>query len=103
MFRDHLPVRRVVVGDTIRPGSEAQFSLGPLRCSGDSEHSAPCSKNSQSIIMSDVSCQNMLLPHHFKWFLAITSHLLYKWIHLFETADEILIYEILNLDIDLHK
>lgn len=36
-FRDHLPVRRVVVGDTNRTGSEAQFTVGPLRCHGDSE------------------------------------------------------------------
>ncbi|KAJ8377239.1 hypothetical protein AAFF_G00264670 [Aldrovandia affinis] len=34
-FRDHLPVRRIVVGDTNRTGSEAQFRLGPLRCHGD--------------------------------------------------------------------
>uniref|UniRef100_A0AAR2LC69 Contactin associated protein 1 n=1 Tax=Pygocentrus nattereri TaxID=42514 RepID=A0AAR2LC69_PYGNA len=35
MFRDHLPVRRVVIGDTNRTGSEAHFSVGPLRCYGD--------------------------------------------------------------------
>uniref|UniRef100_A0A8D3CFK5 Contactin associated protein 1 n=1 Tax=Scophthalmus maximus TaxID=52904 RepID=A0A8D3CFK5_SCOMX len=34
-WRDHLPVRRVVVGDTNRTGSEAQFTVGPLRCHGD--------------------------------------------------------------------
>uniref|UniRef100_A0A8C9SE22 Contactin associated protein 1 n=1 Tax=Scleropages formosus TaxID=113540 RepID=A0A8C9SE22_SCLFO len=34
-FRDHLPVRRVVVGDTNRTESEAQFYVGPLRCHGD--------------------------------------------------------------------
>ncbi|KAL4660518.1 contactin-associated protein 1-like isoform X1 [Arapaima gigas] len=34
-FRDHLPVRRVVVGDTNRTGSEAQFYVGVLRCCGD--------------------------------------------------------------------
>ncbi|KAG9474253.1 hypothetical protein GDO78_004522, partial [Eleutherodactylus coqui] len=34
-FRDHLPVTQVVVGDTNRSGSEAWFSLGPLRCYGD--------------------------------------------------------------------
>uniref|UniRef100_A0A3B3Z7C2 Uncharacterized protein n=1 Tax=Periophthalmus magnuspinnatus TaxID=409849 RepID=A0A3B3Z7C2_9GOBI len=34
-FRDHLPVRRVVVGDTNRTRSEAQFTVGPLRCHGD--------------------------------------------------------------------
>ncbi|XP_048870641.1 contactin-associated protein 1-like isoform X1 [Brienomyrus brachyistius] len=34
-FRDHLPVLRVVVGDTNRTGSEAQFYVGNLRCHGD--------------------------------------------------------------------
>lgn len=36
-FRDHLPVRRVIVGDTNRTGSEAQITIGPLRCHGDSK------------------------------------------------------------------
>ncbi|KFO97548.1 Contactin-associated protein 1, partial [Calypte anna] len=34
-FVDHLPVTQVVIGDTNRTGSEAQFLLGPLRCYGD--------------------------------------------------------------------
>uniref|UniRef100_A0A3Q2QC39 Contactin associated protein 1 n=1 Tax=Fundulus heteroclitus TaxID=8078 RepID=A0A3Q2QC39_FUNHE len=34
-FRDHLPVRKVVIGDTNRTGSEAHFTVGPLRCHGD--------------------------------------------------------------------
>ncbi|CAG02805.1 unnamed protein product, partial [Tetraodon nigroviridis] len=34
-FRDHLPVRKVVIGDTNRTGSEARFTVGPLRCHGD--------------------------------------------------------------------
>lgn len=34
-FRDHLPVRRIIVGDTNRTGSEAQITVGPLRCHGD--------------------------------------------------------------------
>uniref|UniRef100_A0A8C4W846 Contactin associated protein 1 n=1 Tax=Gopherus evgoodei TaxID=1825980 RepID=A0A8C4W846_9SAUR len=34
-FVDHLPVTQVVVGDTNRSQSEAQFLLGPLRCYGD--------------------------------------------------------------------
>ncbi|KAK1877509.1 Contactin-associated protein 1 [Dissostichus eleginoides] len=34
-WRDHLPVRKVVVGDTNRTGSEAQYTVGPLRCHGD--------------------------------------------------------------------
>lgn len=36
-WRDHLPVRKVVIGDTNRTGSEAQYTVGPLRCHGDSE------------------------------------------------------------------
>uniref|UniRef100_A0A5F8GBP9 Contactin associated protein 1 n=1 Tax=Monodelphis domestica TaxID=13616 RepID=A0A5F8GBP9_MONDO len=34
-FVDHLPVTQVVVGDTNRSNSEAQFFLKPLRCYGD--------------------------------------------------------------------
>ncbi|XP_023691163.1 contactin-associated protein 1 [Paramormyrops kingsleyae] len=34
-YRDHLPVRRIVIGDTNRTGSEVYFSLGSLRCHGD--------------------------------------------------------------------
>ncbi|KAM4622442.1 contactin-associated protein 1 [Discoglossus pictus] len=34
-FRDHLPITRVVVGDTNRSSSEAWFSVGSLRCYGD--------------------------------------------------------------------
>lgn len=36
-FRDHLPVRRIIVGDTNRTGSEARYSVGALYCHGDSE------------------------------------------------------------------
>uniref|UniRef100_A0A672ZSF8 Contactin associated protein like 2b n=1 Tax=Sphaeramia orbicularis TaxID=375764 RepID=A0A672ZSF8_9TELE len=35
VYKDHLPVRQVVVGDTARPGSEAKLTVGPLRCQGD--------------------------------------------------------------------
>ncbi|MGH0141500.1 UNVERIFIED_CONTAM: hypothetical protein FKN15_068497 [Acipenser sinensis] len=34
-YVDHLPVMQVVVGDTNRTASEAQFTVGPLRCYGD--------------------------------------------------------------------
>ncbi|MBN3296477.1 CNTP1 protein, partial [Amia calva] len=34
-YRDHMPVTKVVVGDTNRTGSEGQFNIGPLRCFGD--------------------------------------------------------------------
>ncbi|KAG5831805.1 hypothetical protein ANANG_G00283270 [Anguilla anguilla] len=34
-FQDHLPVQRIIIGDTNRTESEAQFNLGPLRCYGD--------------------------------------------------------------------
>uniref|UniRef100_A0A8C2DSN8 Contactin associated protein 1 n=1 Tax=Cyprinus carpio TaxID=7962 RepID=A0A8C2DSN8_CYPCA len=34
-FRDHLPVRRIVIGDTNRTGSEARYSVGALYCHGD--------------------------------------------------------------------
>ncbi|MBN3304064.1 CNTP5 protein, partial [Amia calva] len=34
-YKDHLPVNQVVIGDTSRPGSEAIYRVGPLRCYGD--------------------------------------------------------------------
>ena len=37
VYKDHLPVSQVAVGDTNRPGSEAKLTVGPLRCQGDSE------------------------------------------------------------------
>ncbi|KAG2460567.1 CNTP1 protein, partial [Polypterus senegalus] len=37
-YTDHMPVTRVVIGDTNRTGSEATFYLGPLRCYGDREY-----------------------------------------------------------------
>lgn len=37
MYKDHLPVSQVVVGDTNRAGSEAKLTVGPLRCQGDGE------------------------------------------------------------------
>lgn len=40
-FVDHLPVTQVVVGDTNRSSSEAQFFLRPLRCYGDREWQTP--------------------------------------------------------------
>nr|XP_057930020.1 contactin-associated protein-like 2b isoform X1 [Doryrhamphus excisus] len=35
VYKDHLPVRQVVVGDTSRAGSDAKLTVGPLRCQGD--------------------------------------------------------------------
>ncbi|KAK7944742.1 hypothetical protein WMY93_000470 [Mugilogobius chulae] len=35
MYKDHLPVSSVEVGDTGRAGSEAKLTVGPLRCRGD--------------------------------------------------------------------
>jgi len=35
MYKDHLPVSQVVVGDLHRSGSEAKLTVGPLRCQGD--------------------------------------------------------------------
>ncbi|KAM9851148.1 contactin-associated protein-like 5 [Aulostomus maculatus] len=34
-YKDHLPLRRLAVGDTNRTGSEAVYRVGPLRCYGD--------------------------------------------------------------------
>ncbi|XP_069029335.1 contactin-associated protein-like 2b [Embiotoca jacksoni] len=35
VYKDHLPVSQVVVGDKSRAGSEAKLTIGPLRCKGD--------------------------------------------------------------------
>ncbi|XP_040027121.2 contactin-associated protein-like 2b [Gasterosteus aculeatus] len=35
VYKDHLPVSQVVVGDASRAGSEAKLTIGPLRCQGD--------------------------------------------------------------------
>uniref|UniRef100_A0A8C5CP98 Contactin-associated protein-like 2 n=1 Tax=Gadus morhua TaxID=8049 RepID=A0A8C5CP98_GADMO len=35
VYKDHLPVSQLVVGDTGRAGSEAKLTVGPLRCRGD--------------------------------------------------------------------
>ncbi|KAJ3610970.1 hypothetical protein NHX12_020986, partial [Muraenolepis orangiensis] len=37
VYKDHLPVSQVAVGDTNRPGGEAKLSVGPLRCQGDGD------------------------------------------------------------------
>uniref|UniRef100_A0AAQ5YB58 Contactin associated protein like 2b n=1 Tax=Amphiprion ocellaris TaxID=80972 RepID=A0AAQ5YB58_AMPOC len=35
VYKDHLPVNQVVIGDTRRAGSEAKLTIGPLKCQGD--------------------------------------------------------------------
>uniref|UniRef100_A0A3P9P8E8 Contactin associated protein 2 n=1 Tax=Poecilia reticulata TaxID=8081 RepID=A0A3P9P8E8_POERE len=35
VYKDHLPVNTVVIGDTSRSGSEAKLTVGPLKCQGD--------------------------------------------------------------------
>lgn len=37
LYKEHLPVSQVAVGDTNRPGSQAKLTVGPLRCQGDSK------------------------------------------------------------------
>lgn len=37
VYKEHLPVSQVAVGDTNRPGSLAKLTVGPLRCQGDSK------------------------------------------------------------------
>lgn len=38
VYKEHLPVSQVTVGDTNRPGSEAKLTVGPLRCQGDNDY-----------------------------------------------------------------
>lgn len=37
VYKDHLPVSEVAIGDTNRPGSDAKLTVGPLHCHGDRE------------------------------------------------------------------
>ncbi|XP_051969281.1 contactin-associated protein-like 2a isoform X2 [Xyrauchen texanus] len=48
VYKDHLPVSQVAVGDTNRPGSEAKLTLGPLRCHGDRSYWNAASFNTPS-------------------------------------------------------
>ncbi|KAJ8406919.1 hypothetical protein AAFF_G00291950 [Aldrovandia affinis] len=48
MYKDHLPVNQVAVGDTNRPGSEAKLTVGPLRCQGDRNYWNAASFNTPS-------------------------------------------------------
>ncbi|KAK5850192.1 hypothetical protein PBY51_014461 [Eleginops maclovinus] len=38
IYKEHLPVSQVAVGDTNRPSSEAKLTVGPLRCQGDNNY-----------------------------------------------------------------
>ncbi|XP_040921380.1 contactin-associated protein-like 2a [Toxotes jaculatrix] len=38
IYKEHLPVSQVAVGDTNRPGSMAKLTVGPLRCQGDNNY-----------------------------------------------------------------
>ncbi|XP_043082923.1 contactin-associated protein-like 2a [Puntigrus tetrazona] len=48
VYKDHLPVSQVAVGDTNRPGSEAKLTVGPLRCYGDRSYWNTASFNTPS-------------------------------------------------------
>lgn len=52
VYKDHLPVSQVVVGDMSRSGSEAKLTVGPLTCQGDRE----ClSLHTHSSVFNDIS------------------------------------------------
>lgn len=59
VYKDHLPVSQVVIGDTSRAGSEAKLTVGPLRCEGDREwHTPPrtfSTSRVQDLAVSNVS------------------------------------------------
>lgn len=40
--KENLPVRALLLGDIRRPGSEAAYRVGPLRCHGDSRSTSGC-------------------------------------------------------------
>ncbi|XP_077200637.1 contactin-associated protein-like 4 [Paroedura picta] len=47
-YKDHLPVTELVITDTHRPNSEAEYKLGPLLCRGDREFWNAASFNTEA-------------------------------------------------------
>lgn len=57
VYKDHLPVSQVVVGDMSRSGSEAKLTVGPLTCQGDRE----ClSLHTHSSVFNDISVEHFI-------------------------------------------
>lgn len=52
MYKDHLPVNQVVVGDIHRSGSEAKLTVGPLRCQGDRKCSHALKATTCSVVVA---------------------------------------------------
>ncbi|XP_059503506.1 contactin-associated protein-like 5 isoform X2 [Stegostoma tigrinum] len=48
LYKDHLPVTQIVIGDTDRIRSEAAYRIGPLRCYGDRNYWNAASFNTES-------------------------------------------------------
>lgn len=56
--KENLPVRSLVLGDVQRPGSEAAYLVGPLRCNGDSEFMTRTTVLSKEV---DLGCDSFSL------------------------------------------
>ncbi|KAJ7421096.1 Contactin-associated protein 1 [Willisornis vidua] len=108
-FVDHLPVTQVVVGDTNRSGSEAQFLLGPLRCYGDRNTWNTVSFNKGAALLFPTFQANHSLDISFYFkttalsgvFLENPGSRNYIRIELNTTRDVVFIYDIGNGDENL--
>ncbi|XP_068275042.1 contactin-associated protein 1 [Nyctibius grandis] len=108
-FVDHLPVTQVVVGDTNRSGSEAQFLLGPLRCYGDRNTWNTVSFNRGAALLFPTFQANHSLDISFYFkttapsgvFLENPGSRNYIRIELNTTRDVVFIYDIGNGDENL--
>ncbi|EMP40519.1 Contactin-associated protein 1, partial [Chelonia mydas] len=108
-FVDHLPVTQVVVGDTNRSQSEAQFLLGPLRCHGDRNtwNTVSFNKGASLLFPTFLANQSLDISFYFRT-TALSGVFLENWgcrnyirIELNTTRDVVFAYDIGNGDENL--
>ncbi|XP_043359345.1 LOW QUALITY PROTEIN: contactin-associated protein 1 [Dermochelys coriacea] len=108
-FVDHLPVTQVVVGDTNRSQSEAQFLLGPLRCHGDwnTWNSVSFNKGASLLFPPFLANHSLDISFYFRT-TALSGVFLENWgcrnyirIELNTTRDVVFAYDIGNGDENL--
>ncbi|XP_019361270.1 PREDICTED: contactin-associated protein 1 isoform X1 [Gavialis gangeticus] len=103
-FVDHLPVTQVVVGDTNRSSSEAQFLVGPLRCYGDRNTWNTVSFNKGTVLLFPTFHVNQSLDISFYFkttslsgvFLENSGYKNYIRVELNTTRDVLFAYDIGN-------
>ncbi|XP_074915905.1 contactin-associated protein 1 [Chelonoidis abingdonii] len=108
-FVDHLPVTQVVVGDTNRSHSEAQFLLGPLRCYGDRNtwNTVSFNKGASLVFPTFLANHSLDISFYFRT-TALSGVFLENWgcrnyirIELNTTRDVVFAYDIGNGDENL--